>query len=176
MTGVNDRHVMTARWRLEAPASAVWPLLADLPGWPRWWPHLRAPRRQPPAARSGRAEVAEFEQRGVWSWPPWTTGLRVTTTHVEPLRLMEWSAEADAGALASLAGAGCWLIEPAGGGTEVTLRWSRRVAAPRWSQIWLGLIVEWQHFRQMRAGAAGMAALLQCRAPAVSQWAAHRRG
>jgi uncharacterized protein YndB with AHSA1/START domain len=161
--------VLTSRWRLDAAPEAVWRLLTDLEGWPRWWRYVRRARILGRGAASPVGDVAEI----VWtSALPYGIRLQVTTAAAERASLLEGHAEGD------LRGVGTWLLEAAAsGGVDVTYRWEVGLTR-RWMRALAFLmrpVFEWNHFVVMRAGARGMAAALGCRLSALHEWSGGSR-
>jgi Polyketide cyclase / dehydrase and lipid transport len=165
---MSQRVVLTSRWRLDAPAAAVWPLLTDIESWPSWWPYVRRVRLVERAPSSPQGDVAELV---------WRTALlygicvRVTTTAFEAPSRLEGRAEGD------LTGFGAWLLEPVDAyGVDITYRWELLLER-RWMRVLSFLLrplFEWNHFVVMRAGAQGMAQRLGCRVSQRREWSGSR--
>jgi uncharacterized protein YndB with AHSA1/START domain len=162
-------HVLTSRWRLDAPAERVWQLLTDIDGWPRWWRYVRQVRVVAAGGPDAVGQVVAIE----WaSALPYRIRLQVTTTRTERARQLEGRADGD------LQGCGTWVLEPAAADTvDVTYRWDVTLHKP-WMCVTAFLLrplFEWNHFVVMRAGAQGMAQVLGCRVLRASEWAGAMR-
>jgi hypothetical protein len=196
MTEMGDALVMTSRWHLAATPQAAWHLVANAAAWPRWWRAMRDVRviARPPApgssASPGRPDVApgvpDASRHGA-ALPAaaavrWRTllrtslRLRVRRTAAQPYDLLQ--AIVDGG----LHGTATWVFLTAQAtdtcGVDVTLRWEtapRRL--PRWAfRLLARPVLEWRHFRAVRATADDMAAALGCPVRDFRGWSggAHR--
>lgn len=157
--------VLTSRWRVDANADAVWRLLTDIEGWPRWWRHVRQARIVEPGGADHVGRVVALE----WATAmPYRLRLRVTTTRIERGCEIEGCTEGD------LRGRGLWIIEAAGPqATDITYRWDMHLHRP-WMRRFAFVMrpfFEWSHFVVMREGALGMGRALGAQVRLVSEWA-----
>ena len=155
------RLILISRWRVEASASAVWPLLANVQTWPAWWPVVQRVER---SAASPLGDLAELH----WgSALPCAINLRLKTVGAERLRRLAYQAQG------RFQGLGIWLIEPAEGGwVSVSYRWEVTLDRPwmRALSLLLRPMFDWNLFRVMRAAAISMGRQLRCRVEHLSEW------
>jgi uncharacterized protein YndB with AHSA1/START domain len=143
-------------WLLESPCEPVWEAVYDQERWPQWW---RGVEEAEPV-RDGEANGIGTVSRLVWkSLLPYRVEFEVTTTRIEPLRLLE------ADAVGELSGVGRWRFYEQDGVTAVLYEWN--VAT---SKAWMNLLApvarpvfEWNHDWVMARGGEGIAALLNCK-------------
>lgn len=140
-------------------------MLADVKTWPAWWPGVRRVER---SAASPLGDLAELH----WSSAlPCAVQLRLKTIAAERLRRLEYQAQG------RVQGLGIWLLEPdEGGGVDLSYRWEVRLDRPwmRTLSILLRPMLEWNHFRVMRAAARGLGRQLGCRVVRLSEWTGSR--
>jgi uncharacterized protein YndB with AHSA1/START domain len=143
-------------WLLESPCEPVWEAVYDQARWPQWWRGVEEAEE----VRGGEENGVGTVSRLVWkSLLPYRVEFEVTTTQVEPLRLLE------ADAVGELSGVGRWRFYEQEGITAVLYEWN--VAT---SKAWMNLlapvarpIFEWNHDWVMARGGEGIARLLGCR-------------
>lgn len=159
------RFIRIASWRLSAPVDRVWAVLADLGGWPAWWPDLRAVRALRTGGADGIGAVHAFDWR---SGLGYRLRLHMETVRASPLRDIEALATGD------LTGQGLWLLrQVAPDVTDVTYRWDVRLERP-WMRVAApiaGRVFAWSHATVMRRGARGMARVLGCEVSGFSDCA-----
>ena len=145
------RHLdLASHWRIAAPIDQVWDRLADPPGWPRWWPGMRAVQTLRPPDAQGLGGRHRVEWAGRW---PRQAAVEIEAIESLPFQRLRGRTRG------ALAGEGIWLLRAHGHVTEVTGLW--RV---EWINPWLRALapllahlVRWNHAGLMRAGAQGLA-------------------
>ncbi len=156
---MNPNFVMTSRWRLQAEAARVWPLIGHSQAWAQWLPSI-----EPTPEHRNRLRwhmpwpwAAEFEIAAVQSTPP----QEFTCQLHGPLRA-RWS----------------WLLEAqASAPVDLTLRVEICLDRP-WRRRLSPLLLPWlaqRHFAALRAGVPRLGRLLACEASRPSEWAGHTR-
>ncbi len=134
-------------WRVAAPPAAVWEVLADVDGWPRWWPGIESARIQEGAAGTG-ARTAIVVVRS-----PLGYRLRFTleSTRSEAPHRSTFTVTGD------LRGRGFWAVRPdaEAGVTPMRIGWC--VVSDRRLVRLLAPLAPWAHQRIMAAGGAGIA-------------------
>ncbi len=141
---------LVSHWQLQAPLERVWSALVDPPGWPRWWPCVRAVQ----TLRAGDAQGLGSVRRIRWRTRlPYDIVIDVEA--VEVLRHERIRARS----CGELRGEGLWLLRGAGGRTEVTYVWRVELVKPWMRRLapLLAPVFRWNHDGVMRAGAAGLA-------------------
>ena len=129
------------RWTVNAPLESVWDAIYHSEKWPAWWKGVERVEQVGPARR--------FTWKGRL---PYQLTFDMTVTRVEPMRLIESTAEGE------LSGTGRWTFEAAGGVTRVRYDWNVRTAKP-----WMNLLApiarplfRWNHDVIMRWGLKGL--------------------
>ncbi len=85
MADYSDYSFLTT-WLLESPCEPVWDAIYDQARWPQWWRGVEEAEEVRPGEESGIGTVSRL----VWkSLLPYRVEFEVTTTKVEPLRLLE---------------------------------------------------------------------------------------
>lgn len=108
-------HFVTV-WDLDAPAEAIYDVLADPLDLPRWWPSVYLAVRQlhPPPEKGGVGGTYSLYTRG---WLPYTLRWTLATTMAERPSRLGLAATGD------FDGTGLWTLAPHGAGTRVTFDW-----------------------------------------------------
>lgn len=151
--------VLTTRWLIPAPIEAVWALLHEVSGWPRWWKYVK----QVTLVQRGDAEGIGARRRFVWATRlPYEIAFEMQTTRIERPRRIEGSASGD------LSGRGSWRLRNLGGRTLVRYEWRVRADKPwmRWLAPLLRPVFVWNHHGVMRAGREGLLRELAARGQA----------
>ncbi|PCC68698.1 Carbon monoxide dehydrogenase subunit G [Nannocystis exedens] len=137
-------------WTFLAPPERLWPLIADSPQYPRWWPGFE------------RAEQVDDDGGVVRCRVRGDFGLTLEfVQHVvvrEPPRRLEFRADGD------LVGRGTWALAVHGGGTRVVMLWEVDLGRA-WLRTLSRLppVKRWMarsHHRVMEQGRRSLAALL----------------
>jgi uncharacterized protein YndB with AHSA1/START domain len=156
---VSRRFEYLTEWRLDAPIGAVWDALADVEGWPRWWPHVRHVE----TLRRGDADDLGTLRRLRWgSRLPYGFTLEVETIEVREHARLRGRASGD------MAGTGLWELERDGDATVVRYTWQLELHT-RWMRLAapvMAPVFRWNHEGVMRSGGRGLAAHLS-RQPAL---------
>ena len=144
------RYSFLTTWRLAAPREAVWDALADVEGWPEWWPAVESAREL--AAGDGHRVGSRHRVR--WRAP---MGYRVefdfTVEEIDEPRRMSGRACGD------LEGTGVWRLVEEDGLTAVTYAWDV-VTTKRWMNALGPLprpLLRWSHDRVMAGGGDALA-------------------
>src|SRR5262249_51338631 len=121
-TGANDYHFVT-RWHVDAPPEAVFDVIADAEGLPRWGPSVYlAVDVLERGDGNGVGRVTALYTKG---FLPYTLRWRLRATEVEAPRRLAIDAEGD------FVGRGVWTLAPApAGGTDVAFDWRIRAEKP----------------------------------------------
>jgi uncharacterized protein YndB with AHSA1/START domain len=149
------RYAFLTTWCLDAPIDAVFDMLHDSGGYPRWWKGvLRVEPVSPGEADAdGVGEVVHFTWRSVL---PYSLGFDLRSTRVQRPYLIE------AHATGELEGVGVWHLYTGPNGTAVVYSWRVRT-----TRLWMNLLgplarpaFAWNHDLVMRQGGVGLAAEL----------------
>ena len=143
-------------WLIEAERERVWDAIYDSERWPEWWHGVEEASRIAGGDERGIGQVGSY----VWrSRLPYPVRFQITTTRVDPPRLLEGDA------VGELEGTGRWRLFSEGGVTAVLYEWN--VAT---TKAWMNLLAplarpvfQWNHDWVMRNGATGLARLLDAR-------------
>ncbi len=139
-------------WCLGAPIEAVFDVLNDSEGYPRWWKGVQGVEILEPGDHATGGELAHFTWRSVL---PYSLGFDLRVTRVQRPHLIE------ARAFGELEGVGTWRLYE-GQGTAVVYDWRVRTTK-RWMNLF-GPIARpafsWNHNVVMRQGGQGLAAEL----------------
>jgi uncharacterized protein YndB with AHSA1/START domain len=142
-------------WCLDAPIEAVFDLLSDTAGYPRWWKGVRSVQV---LERGGELTLGELD-RFVWrSVLPYSLGFDMRVTRVQRPYLIEGHASGE------LEGVGTWRLYE-GQGVAVVYDWRVRTTK-RWMNAFGPLArpaFTWNHDLVMRQGGHGLAAALGAR-------------
>lgn len=134
-------------WCLDAPIEAVFDVLNDSAGYPRWWKGVQSVEVL--EARDGVGRLDRFSWRSVL---PYSLSFDLRTTRVERPHLIEGRASGE------LEGVGTWRLFE-GRGTAVVYEWRVRTTRP-WMNI-AGPLARpafaWNHDLVMRQGGYGLA-------------------
>lgn len=137
-------------WSAAAPPAAVWEVLADVDGWPQWWPGIESARTQDreAAAAPRRAIVVVLSPLG------YRLRFTLELTRSEAPHRAAFTVTGD------LRGRGFWAVRPdAGAGvTPMRIGWCV-VSDRRLVRLWAPL-APWAHRRIMDAGGTGLASRL----------------
>jgi uncharacterized membrane protein len=142
-------------WCVDAPIEAVYDLLNDSPGYPRWWKGVQSVEVLEQGDEEGIGELAHFTWRSVL---PYSLGFDSRVSRLEPPYLIE------AQATGELEGVGTWRLYE-GQGTAIVYDWRVRT-----TKLWMNLFgplarpaFSWNHDIVMRQGGEGLAAELDTR-------------
>ncbi len=134
-------------WCLDAPIEAVFDVLNDSAGYPRWWKGVQSVEVL--EARDGVGRLDRFRWRSAL---PYSITFDLRTTRVERPHLIEGRASGE------LEGVGTWRLYE-GRGTAVVYEWRVRTTRP-----WMNLAgplarpaFAWNHDLVMRQGGYGLA-------------------
>jgi Polyketide cyclase / dehydrase and lipid transport len=150
------RYSFLTTWGVEAPLERVWDAIYDTNAWPSWWPGVSEVVELVPRGPDGIGGVSRFTFR---SRLPYDLSFDMRSTRVERLEVMEGVASGE------LAGIGRWRFFSSPGATAVTYEWDVGTTS-RWMNVLAPLgrpVFAWNHDHVMRAGARGLAELLDCR-------------
>jgi len=140
-------------WRLRASLTEVWRAIVESERWPSWW---KGVVRVEGLSRGDEAGLGD-RRRYVWrSKLPYTLAFDMETTLVEPMKRLEGRASGE------LEGTGRWEFEEAQGVTTVRYTWDIKTTRP-WMNLLAPLLrpaFAWNHDYVMKAGAEGLARLL----------------
>ncbi|MFI7589250.1 SRPBCC family protein [Spongisporangium articulatum] len=116
---------MVTLWRLPAERTAVWEALADVRGWPRWWPGIEAVELLEPGDDAGLGRTARLTV---------DSGLGYRLTFTVRVTQVDEGRGLTARSIGHLVGTGHVVLAdttfPRGVGTAVTTVWE--VALTRW--------------------------------------------
>jgi uncharacterized protein YndB with AHSA1/START domain len=149
-----DYHFLTT-WCIDAPIDAVFDLLNDSAGYPRWWKGVRSVEVLERGDEFGVGELDRFVWRSVL---PYSLGFDMRVTRVHPPYLIEGQATGE------LEGVGTWRLYE-GQGVAVIYDWRVRTTKP-WMNAFGPLArpaFTWNHDLVMRQGGHGLAAELGAR-------------
>jgi hypothetical protein len=150
------RYSFLTAWLLEVERERVYDAVWESERWPEWWPGVVEATELDPGGPDGIGRRGRYEWR---SRIPYPVRFDVTATRVQRPRLLEGRASGD------LVGFGRWRLYKEDGVTAVLYSWEV-AAARRWIRL-LGPIGDpvfrWTHDQIMRAGAHGLADLLDAR-------------
>ncbi len=139
-------------WCIDAPIDAVFDVLHDSSGYPRWWKGVRSVEVLERGGEASVGELVRFEWRSVL---PYSLVFELRATRVERPHLIEGRATGE------LAGVGTWRLYE-GRGTAIVYDWRVRTTKP-----WMNLmgpvarpVFTWNHDIVMRQGGHGLAAAL----------------
>ncbi len=139
-------------WCVDAPIGAVFDVLNDSQGYPRWWKGVQSVEIVEPGDHATGGELARFRWRSVL---PYSLGFDLRVTRVQRPHLIE------ARAFGELEGVGTWRLYE-GEGTAIVYDWRVRTTKP-WMNLF-GPIARpafaWNHDVVMRQGGKGLAAEL----------------
>jgi uncharacterized protein YndB with AHSA1/START domain len=140
-------------WKLRAPVAEVWGAIVASEKWPSWWKGVV----QVDELAAGDGTGIGDRRRYVWrSMLPYTLAFDMETTAVEPMGRLEGRASGE------LEGTGAWEFSEADGLTIVRYTWQVRTTRP-WMNLLAPLLrpaFAWNHDYVMKAGAEGLARLL----------------
>jgi uncharacterized protein YndB with AHSA1/START domain len=142
-------------WCLDAPIEAVFDVLDDSAGYPRWWKGVQSVELLEPGNDIGVGELDRFTWRSVL---PYSLSFEMRATRVERPYLIQGRATGE------LEGVGTWRLYR-GQGTAVVYDWRVRTTKP-WMNIFGPLArpaFTWNHDVVMRQGSEGLAAELGSR-------------
>ncbi|MBV8995391.1 MAG: SRPBCC family protein [Pseudonocardiales bacterium] len=139
-------------WCVDAPIEAVFDLLKDSTGYPRWWKGVVSVEVLEPGDEFGVGQLDRFIWRSVL---PYSLGFDLRVTRVQRPHLIAGRATGE------LEGVGVWRLYE-GDGVAVVYEWQVRTTK-RWMNI-LGPLARpafaWNHDVVMRDGGKGLAAEL----------------
>jgi uncharacterized protein YndB with AHSA1/START domain len=142
-------------WCVDAPIDAVFDLLSDSVGYPRWWKGVVSVDVLEPGDEDRVGELDHFTWRSVL---PYSLGFDLRVARVERPHLIE------AHATGELEGVGVWRLYE-GDGVAIVYDWRVRTTKP-WMNA-LGPVARpafaWNHDIVMRQGGRGLAAALGAR-------------
>jgi uncharacterized protein YndB with AHSA1/START domain len=147
------RYAFLTTWCLDAPIDAVFDVLHDSAGYPRWWKGVESVTPVSSGDAAGIGEVVHFTWRSVL---PYSLGFELRSTRVQRPHHIE------AHATGELEGVGAWHLYQGGDGTAVIYSWRVRT-----TRLWMNLLgplarpaFAWNHDLVMRQGGVGLAAEL----------------
>lgn len=156
MSADSTLYDLTTLWHFDASAEAVWEAIADVEGWPQWWPGIEEVVPLEPGGADGLGALRRYVCLSVLPFRLTFTG---RVTRIEPLRLLEGHVEGD------VEGTGCCFLEPDGDGTAVRYEWRIRT-----TRVWMNQLgafaqplFRWNHEALMQAGGTGLARFLATR-------------
>ena len=139
-------------WCLDAPIEAVFDVLKESAGYPRWWKGVLSVELLDPGNELGVGELAHFVWRSVL---PYSLGFDLRVTQVNRPHLIQGHASGE------LEGVGTWRLYE-GDGVAVVYDWRVRTTK-RWMNTF-GILARpafaWNHDVVMRQGGKGLAAEL----------------
>ncbi|MCY1065121.1 SRPBCC family protein [Nannocystis sp. RBIL2] len=146
-------------WTFLAPPARLWPVLADSPQYPRWWPGFERARQLDDIGdvvhcrvRGDFGLTLEFLQRVVVREPPWR---------------LEFLADGD------LIGRGTWTLAAHDGGTRVVMLWEVDLGRPVLRALSrlppVKRAMARSHHRVMEQGRRSLVALLEATRPASAR-------
>ena len=118
------RYEFLTTWCVDAPIDAVFDLLNDAAGYPRWWKGVQSVEVLEPGDEDGVGELDHFTWRSVL---PYSLGFDMRGTRVERPHLIEGHATGE------LEGVGTWRLYE-GQGTAVVYDWRVRTTK-RWMNL-----------------------------------------
>ena len=146
------RYEFLTTWCIDAPIEAVFDVLNDAAGYPRWWKGVQSVEVLEPGDKTTGGELARFSWRSVL---PYTLSFDLRATRVERPYLIEGHASGE------LEGVGTWRLYE-GPGTAIVYDWRVRT-----TKRWMNLVgplarpaFSWNHDIVMRQGGKGLAAEL----------------
>ncbi len=151
---MGERYHFEDVWTIPAPIDTAWRLIDDVAGWPRWWPDYRHVERVSTEVEHG---VGVRWHARVRANLPYTLDFEFTVLEHEPPHYVKTHVEG------FFTGEIDWLLEPAAGGTVMTLREDTET---RWPLINLiarlggRRLLEANHRWAMQRGEKGMQAIL----------------
>jgi uncharacterized protein YndB with AHSA1/START domain len=152
--GVAPTYRFQTTWLVEAPRQAVWEVLADVEGWPGWWPGVAAARE----LDAGDQSRVGSRYRVRWRAPVgYSVEFDFTVDSVDEPHRMAGRSSGD------LEGVGAWQLFEENGVVAVVYEWD--VAT---TKAWMNAlgplprpIFRWSHDRVMAGGGEGLAKRLQ---------------
>jgi len=152
-----SEYAFLTTWLLDSPRRPVWEAIHDQASWPSWW---RGVEEAEELSRPENGDDVGTVSRLVWkSLLPYRVEFEVTTTRVEPQRLLEGHA------VGELEGIGRWRFYEQDGVTAVLYEWNVATTKPWMNRLapLLRPAFEWNHDWVMARGGEGIAKLLGCR-------------
>jgi uncharacterized protein YndB with AHSA1/START domain len=149
------RYEFLTTWCVDAPVDAVYDVLSDPGGYPRWWKGVQSVEQ----LEAGEADrVGQFDRYTWRSVLPYTLGFDMRIVRAERPYLIEGHARGE------LEGVGVWRLYE-GNGTAVVYDWQVRT-----TKLWMNMLgplarpaFRWNHDLVMRQGGVGLAAELGAR-------------
>jgi uncharacterized protein YndB with AHSA1/START domain len=146
------RYEFLTTWCVDAPIEAVFDLLHDAQGYPRWWKGVTGVEVRRPGDAIGVGEIDHFTWRSVL---PYSLGFDMRVTRVERPHVIQGHASGE------LEGTGTWRLYE-GDGVAIVYDWRVRT-----TKLWMNLFgplarpaFAWNHDYVMRQGGRGLAAEL----------------
>jgi uncharacterized protein YndB with AHSA1/START domain len=143
------RYEFLTTWCVDASIDAVFDVLNDSAGYPRWWKGVQSVEKLESGDESGVGELDRFTWRSVL---PYSLGFDMRVTRVMRPYLIEGRANGE------LEGVGSWRLYE-GQGTAVVYDWRVRT-----TKLWMNLFgplarpaFMWNHDLVMRQGGRGLA-------------------
>ncbi|MEO6039863.1 MAG: SRPBCC family protein [Saprospiraceae bacterium] len=150
------QYAFVTLWKIEAPVTAVWPVIHASQDWPQWWKALRQVKTIRPGDTAGVGAITE----AIWRTAlPYNITFQFETTEVQPLQRIAGHA------FGELEGQGTWSFTEENGVTTVRYDW--QVATRKGWMNRLAFLLEpafrWNHDVVMRWGGEGLAKRLNAR-------------
>lgn len=146
------RYEFLTTWCVDASVEAVFDVLNDSTGYPRWWQGVQSVEILEPGNETGVGELDRFTWRSVL---PYSLGFDLRVTRVVRPYLIEGRADGE------LEGMGTWRLYE-GQGTAIVYHWRVRT-----TKLWMNVLgplarpaFSWNHDLVMRQGGKGLAAEL----------------
>jgi uncharacterized protein YndB with AHSA1/START domain len=146
------RYRFLTTWCIDAPIEAVFDVLYDSVGYPRWWKGVNSVEVLEAGDEAGIGQLNRFVWRSVL---PYSLGFDLKVTRVERPYLIEGHASGE------LQGVGTWQLYE-GRGVAVVYDWRVRT-----TKLWMNLFgplarpaFAWNHDLVMRQGGRGLAGQL----------------
>jgi uncharacterized protein YndB with AHSA1/START domain len=150
--GLVAEYQFLTTWCIDAPIEAVFDVLNDSPGYPRWWKGVVGVEVLEAGDEIGVGELDHFTWRSVL---PYSLGFDLRVTRVKRPYLIEGYASGE------LEGVGTWRLYE-GAGVAVVYDWRVRTTK-RWMNLFgppARRAFSWNHDVVMRQGGKGLAAEL----------------
>lgn len=143
---LKNRYSFLSRWRIEGTPEEVFPVMADWPTMPRWWPSVVLQTKVlNPGEANGVGRVVQLYTHG---WLPYVVRSQVKTVErTFPHRLRVRTG-------GELHGEATWTVEPDGAFSNVIAEWTVIAEKPliKYLSFLLWPLFAWNHNWAMRLG------------------------